>query len=221
MSTQRIQVLIADDHPFFREGLRVLLEATPDTELVGEASDGEEVVRMAATLGPGVILMDLRMPGMDGIEATRRILKENPDTAVLVLTMVEDDDSVFAAMRAGARGYLLKGADKEEMLLAIRAVAHGEAIFGPGIARRLIRYFSSPTQARAPRTVFPELTDREREILELIAVGKNNQEIAQELFLNLKTVRNYVSNIFTKLEVADRAQAIVRAREAGLGKDQS
>ncbi len=215
----RIRVLVADDHPFFRDGLRVLLEAAPDTELIGEAGEGDEAIRMAASLGPDVILMDLRMPRMGGIEAMRRILKEDPDTAVLVLTMVEDDDSVFAAMRAGARGYLLKGADKEEMLLAIRAVAHGEAIFGPGIARRLIRYFSSATQARAPWAVFPELTDREREILELIAVGKNNQEIAKELFLNLKTVRNYVSNIFTKLQVVDRAQAIVRAREAGLGKD--
>ncbi len=219
---ERIRVLVADDHPFFRDGLRVLLEAAPDTELAGEARDGQEAARMAATLNPDVILMDLRMPGTGGIEATRRILKEDPDAAVVVLTMVEDDDSVFAAMRAGARGYLLKGADKEEMLLAIRAVARGEAIFGPGIARRLIRYFSSPAQGRpvqAPRAVFPELTDREREILDLIAAGKNNQEIAGELYLSLKTVRNYVSNIFTKLRVADRAQAIVRAREAGLGRD--
>ena len=222
MNAQRIRVLVADDHPFFRDGLRVLLEATPDTELVGEAGDGDEAGQMAATLGPDVILMDLRMPGTGGIDATRRILKENPDIAVLVLTMVEDDDSVFAAMRVGARGYLLKGADKEEMLLAIRAVARGEAIFGPGIARRLIRYFSSPVQAppiQTPRAVFPELTDREREILDLIATGKNNQEIASELFLSLKTVRNYVSNIFTKLQVTDRAQAIVRAREAGLGQE--
>ncbi len=222
MSAKQVRVLIADDHPFFRDGLRVLLEATPDTELIGEASDGEQAARMAATLEPALILMDLRMPGMGGIEATRKILRENPDTAVLVLTMVEDDDSVFAAMRAGARGYLLKGADKEEMLLAIRAVARGEAIFGPGIAKRLIRYFSSPMQVQpveAPRAVFPKLTDREREILELIAVGKNNQEISKELFLSLKTVRNYVSNIFTKLQVTDRAQAIVRAREAGLGQD--
>ena len=222
MSAEQIRVLIADDHPFFRDGLRVLLEATSDTKLVGEANDGDEAVQMAATLEPDVILMDLRMPGTGGIEATRRILKENPDMAVLVLTMVEDDDSVFAAMRAGAKGYLLKGADKEEMLLAIRAVARGEAIFGPGIARRLIRYFSSPAQApaRAPWTVFPELTEREREILDLLAAGKNNQEIAEELFLSLKTVRNYVSNIFTKLQVVDRAQAIVRAREAGLGQDE-
>jgi DNA-binding NarL/FixJ family response regulator len=223
VNAERIRVLIADDHPFFRDGLRVLLEATPDTELAGEAGNGDEAVRMAATLNPDVILMDLRMPRTGGIEATRKILKKEPHAAVLVLTMVEDDDSVFAAMRAGARGYLLKGADKEEMLLAIRAVARGEAIFGPGIAKRLIRYFSSAPQApaRAPRAVFPELTDREREILDLIAAGKNNQEIAEELYLSLKTVRNYVSNIFTKLQVADRAQAIVRAREAGLGQDRN
>jgi DNA-binding NarL/FixJ family response regulator len=217
----KIRVLIADDHPFFRDGLRVLLEATSDTELVGEATDGDEVVALASESRPDVILMDLRMPALGGIEATRRILEENQETAVLVVTMVEDDDSVFAAMRAGARGYLLKGADKDEMLLAIRAVARGEAVFGPGIARRLIQYFSSPTPAssRTPRSIFPELTDREREILDLVAAGKNNREIAETLFLSLKTIRNYVSNIFTKLHVADRAQAIVRAREAGLGQD--
>ena len=216
----QIRVLIADDHPFFRDGLRVLLETTPDTEFVGEAMDGGEVVTLATEILPDVILMDLRMPGLGGIEATRKILEKTPETGILVVTMVEDDDSVFAAMRAGARGYLLKGADKEEMLLAIRAVARGEAVFGPGIARRLIRYFSShpaSTPVRTPRSVFPELTDREREILALVAAGKNNQEIAGQLFLSLKTVRNYVSNIFTKLQVADRAQAIIRAREAGLG----
>lgn len=217
-----IRVLIADDHPFFRDGLRVLLEATPDTEMVGEATNGNEVVTLAAELLPDVILMDLRMPGLGGIEATRKILENTPDTGILVVTMVEDDDSVFAAIRAGARGYLLKGADKDEMLLAIRAVAREEAVFGPGIARRLIQYFSSPIQAASastPRSIFPELTDREREILSLIAAGKNNQEIAGQLFLSLKTVRNYVSSIFTKLQVADRAQAVIRAREAGLGQD--
>ncbi len=159
---------------------------------------------------------------MGGIEATREILRGDPDAAILVVTMVEEDDSVFAAMRAGARGYLLKGADRDETLAAIRAVARGEAVFGPGIARRLTRYFSEGSPAsktvRAPRDVFPELTDREHEILALIAAGKNNAEISQTLFLSLKTVRNYVSNIFAKLQVADRAQAIVRAREAGLGR---
>jgi DNA-binding NarL/FixJ family response regulator len=216
----KIRVLIADDHPFFRDGLRVLLDATPDTELVGEANDSEEAVALAKELSPDVVLMDLRMPGPGGIEATREILSKNPNVGVLVVTMVEEDDSVFAAMRAGALGYLLKGADKQETLAAIRAVARGEAVFGPGIARRLIRYFDSPasTPQRAPRSIFPELTDREREILVLVAAGKNNQEIAESLYLSLKTVRNYVSNIFTKLQVADRAHAIDRAREAGLGQ---
>ncbi len=217
--TDRTRVLIADDHPFFRDGLRVLLESTPDTELVGEAKDAEEAISLAADLSPDVILMDLRMPGPGGIEATRRILAKDPEVGVLVITMVEEDDSVFAAMRAGALGYLLKGADKGETLAAIRAVARGEAVFGPGIARRLIRYFDPPpsAQRQAPSGAFPELTAREREILDLVAAGKNNAEIARTLFLSLKTIRNYVSNIFTKLQVADRAQAIVRAREAGMG----
>ncbi len=217
-----LRVLIADDHPFFRDGLRVLLEATPDTELVGEATDGDEVITLAQSLGPDVILMDLRMPGLGGIEATRRILNESPQIGILVVTMVEDDDSVFAAMRAGARGYLLKGADKDEMLLAIRAVGRDEAVFGPGIARRLTHYFAPPppgVPTRTTRDAFPDLTEREREILDLIAAGRNNQEIAGQLFLSLKTVRNYVSSILTKLQVADRAQAIVRARDAGLGRD--
>ena len=219
MSADPLRVLVADDHPFFRDGLRVMLEATPDTELVGEAADGVEAVNLAHTLRPDVILMDLRMPGLGGIEATRKILSESPQAGILVVTMIEDDDSVFAAMRAGARGYLLKGAVKDEMLLAIRAVGRGEAIFGPGIARRLVQYFASQAAEpkQASRVVFPELTDREREILDLIAAGRNNQEIAGQLFLSLKTVRNYVSNILTKLQVSDRAQAIIRAREAGLG----
>jgi DNA-binding NarL/FixJ family response regulator len=218
-----LRVLMADDHPFFRDGLRVLLEATPDTELAGEATNGDEVIELAKTLQPDVILMDLKMPGVGGIEATRQILSNSPSIGILVVTMVEDDDSVFAAMRAGARGYLLKGADKDEMLLAIRAVGRGEAVFGLRIAQRLIRYFASPPQApaQAPQAIFPELTDRECEILTLIAAGRNNQEIAGQLFLSLKTVRNYVTSIFGKLQVADRAQAIVRAREAGLGQDDS
>jgi DNA-binding NarL/FixJ family response regulator len=217
-----VRVLVADDHPFFRDGLRVLLEATADTELVGEATDGDEAIALAQTLRPDVILMDLRMPGMGGIEATRKIISETPHVGILVVTMIEDDVSVFAAMRAGARGYLLKGADKDEMLLAIRAVGRGEAIFGPGIARRLMQYFARPaaTPTQSSQVVFPELTDREREILNLIAAGWNNEEIAGQLFLSLKTVRNYVSNIFTKLQVVDRAQAIVRARQGGLGQDE-
>src|ERR687890_269022 len=174
MSSDPLRVLVADDHPFFRDGLRVMLEATPDTELVGEAADGVKAVNLAHTLRPDVILMDLRMPGLGGIEATRKVLKGSPEIGILVVTMVEDDDSVFAAMRAGARGYLLKGADKDEMLAAIRAVKRGEAVFGPGIARRLIRYFSSPTPASSRtlrRSIFPDLTDREREILDLLAAG--------------------------------------------------
>src|SRR5437773_1953572 len=213
-----IRVLIADDHPFFRDGLRVLIDAAPDTTLVGDATTGDEAVALAATVQPDVILMDLKMPGLNGIEATRQIVGASPHIGVLVVTMYEDDDSVFAAMRAGARGYLLKGADKEEMLLAIRAVARGEAIFGPAIARRLMQYFSAPPPAVAA-ALFPDLTDREREILALIAQASNNQQIADRLFLSLKTVRNYVSNIYSKLQVADRAQAIVRAREAGFARD--
>jgi DNA-binding NarL/FixJ family response regulator len=212
-----IRVLIADDHPFFRDGLRVLLAATADTELVGEADDGAQTVALAAELQPDVILMDLQMPGLGGIEATRRILHASPHVGVLVVTMYEDDDSVFAAMRAGARGYLLKGADKEEMRGAIRAVARGEAVFGPAIARRLMQYFAAPRQS--PTDTFPDLTERERQILALLAAGRTNQEIAERLVLTLKTVRNYVSNVFAKLQVTDRAQAIIRAREAGLGRE--
>jgi len=223
VSVDPVRVLVADDHPFFRDGLSVLLEATDDTELVGEATDGDEAIALARTLRPDVILMDLRMPGVGGIEATRKIISETPHVGILVVTMIEDDSSVFAAMRAGARGYLLKGADKDEMLLAIRAVGRGEAIFGPGIARRLMEYFArpAPTPAQGSRVVFPELTDREREILDLIADGWNNEEIAGDLFLSVKTVRNYVSNIFTKLQVVDRAQVIVRAREAGFGREEA
>jgi DNA-binding NarL/FixJ family response regulator len=211
-----VRVLIADDHLHFRDGLRALLLSAPDAEVVGEAGDGEEAVRLAARLQPDVILMDLNMPGTGGIEATRRILHTSPHISVLVISMYEDDDSVFAALKAGARGYLLKGALKAEILRAIRAVTSGEAIFGPAIARRLMKYFSAP-RPDAPKEAFPELTDREREILELIARHQTNPEIARLLHLSQKTVRNHVSNIFTKLQVADRAQAILRAREAGLG----
>jgi len=214
----QVRLLIADDHPFFREGLRAVIESAPGMELAGEAENGDEAVEMALRLQPHVILMDLKMPGVGGIAATRRILKENPQVGILVITMIGDDESVFAAMRAGARGYLLKGADKEQVLLAISAVGRGEAILGPAIARRLVHYFaSSQMPARTPHSVFPELTDREREILDLIAAGKNNQYIADSLYISLKTVRNYVSSIFNKLQVADRAQAIVRGREAGFG----
>jgi DNA-binding NarL/FixJ family response regulator len=216
---ERIRVLVADDHPVFRYGMRALLSAEPDIELVGEATDGEEAIQLAASLRPDVILMDLNMPGTNGIEATRRILEAGPqeEIGILMLTMFEDDDSVFAAMRVGARGYVLKGTDGAETLWAIRAVARGEAIFGPSIARRLTQYFAAPRQEAVATRAFPELTERERDILALIARGYTNTAIADRLYLSPKTVRNYVSSIFAKLQVADRAGAIVRAREAGLG----
>jgi DNA-binding NarL/FixJ family response regulator len=209
-----IRVLIADDHPLFRDGVRTLLQSVPETEVVGDASTGEEAMTQAAALQPDVILMDLHMPGQNGIEATRAILRVSPHIGILVLTMFEEDDSVFAAMRAGARGYLLKGADQAEILRAIHAVSHGEAIFSPAIAERLTQYFAALGQAPLS-PVFPDLTDREREVLGLIAQGHSNGEIASRLVLSQKTVRNHVSNIFSKLQVADRAQAIIRAREAG------
>ena len=212
-----IQLLIADDSPPFRKGLRALFKSTPDIDLVGEAATGTEAVALAETLQPDVILMDLQMPDLNGIEATRRILHTSPHISILVLTMFDDDDSVFAAMQAGARGYLLKGALKNEILRAIRGVSSGEAIFGPAIAGRLMNYFANIRPGPTP-DAFPELTDREREILDLIAQHHTNQEIATQLKLSPKTVRNHASNIFTKLQVADRAQAIIRARDAGLGR---
>ena len=215
---ERTRILLADDHAIFRYGLRAMLSSLPEYEVVGEATTGEEAVALTAELQPDVILMDVQMPGKGGIEATRRILETSPDVGVIVVTMFEDDDSVFAAMRAGARGYVLKGADKEEVFTVVRAVARGEAHFGPEIAKRLMSFFSAPRPG-APSEAFPELTAREREVLDLIAGGRSNAEITHQLFLSPKTVRNHISNIFTKLRVADRAQAIVRAREAGLGQD--
>ena len=211
---ERIRVLIADDHPLFRKGLRGLLESVTEIEVLGEATDGEEAIALSQHLQPDVIFMDIHMPGVNGIEATRRILHVSSSVEVLVLTMYEDDDSVFAAMRAGARGYLLKGVDQEEVLRAINAVSSGEAIFSPSIARRLIHYFSTLEKTVSP--VFPELTDREREVLTLIAQGHTNAAIAEKLVLSPKTVRNHVSTIFSKLQVASRAEAIIRARDAGL-----
>ena len=211
-----IRVLIVDDHASFRSGLRALLGTAADLLVVGEAEDGGKAVDAAATLHPDVILMDVTMPGVDGIEATRQIVDAAPHVAVLVLTMGADDESVFAAVRAGARGYVLKGAQRTELLRAIRSVAAGEAIFGPGIARRLVGYFSRPAPSGTGEP-FPQLTEREREILDLIAAGRSNAEITSRLVLSPKTVRNHVSNVFAKLDVRDRAEAIVRAREAGLG----
>jgi len=215
-----LRVLIVDDHPLFRSGLRALLGTLPDTTVAGEATTGEEAVASAAELQPDVIVMDLQMPGVSGIDATRRILDTSPHIGILVVTMFEDDYSVFAAMRAGAKGYVLKDTDEEDMLHAIRAVGKGEAIFSPAVARRVIDFFTgtrSEVEWAVPTRAFPELTDREREVLDLIAQGLSNPEIAARLYLSPKTVRNHISNIFAKLQFADRAQAIVRAREAGLG----
>ena len=216
MDSDRIRVLIVDDHPLFRDGMHELLDSVSETEVVGEAAGGEEAISLAESLQPDVILMDIKMPGMNGLQAMREILSTSPHIRILIVSMLEDDDSVFAAMRAGARGYVPKGANQAEMLRAIRAVANGEAIFGPGIAQRLLGFFSTSRPSVATR-IFPELTDRESEVLKLIAHGRTNDEIAEQLVLSLKTVRNHVSNIFSKLQVADRAQAIIRARDAGLG----
>ena len=213
-----VRVLIADDHPLFREGMRGRLDRVADIAVVGEAASGDEAVELAHKLEPHIILMDIKMPGLNGIEATREIQRANPQIGVLVLTMFEDDDSVFAAMRAGAKGYLLKDSGGEGVVHAIRAVASGEAVFGPGVAERMIGFFSAP-RAAAPQRAFPELTEREEEVLSLVAQGKSNREIARQLFVSLKTVRNHVSNILLKLQVADRAQAVIRARDAGMGRD--
>ena len=209
-----LTVLIADDHPVFRKGLRTLLAAMPDTEVVGEATSGEEAVRLAEQLQPDVVLMDLRMPGGGGLEAIRHIVNTSPHIRILVVTMFEDDDSVFAAMRAGARGYVLKDMSDEDIARAIVAVGNGDAIFSPAIARRMMSFFSA--RPALPVEIFPDLTESERNVLRLMAQGANNDAIAHQLGFSTKTVRNYVSNIFSKLQVADRAQAIVKAREAGL-----
>jgi DNA-binding NarL/FixJ family response regulator len=215
-SLDALRIVIADDHLLFRDGLRALLAAAPDMDMVGEAGTGDEVIDLAAALQPEVVVMDLQMPGTGGVEATRRIVQASPHVGVLVVTMFDDDSSVFAAMRAGARGYVLKGAKYDELLRAIRAVGNGEAIFSPAVAVRLIDYFSNIRPAAPPR-VFPELSEREREVLQLIAQGCRNAEIASRLIVTPKTVRNHVSNILSKLQVSDRTQAILRARDAGLG----
>jgi DNA-binding NarL/FixJ family response regulator len=211
-----LRVLVAEDHPVYRDGLRALLAGEDRIELVGEARDGDEAVRLAMELRPDVVLMDIQMPGRNGIEATRAILSARPATAVLVLTMYEDDATVFNAMRAGARGYLLKDTPGNALAQAIETVASGGAIFGAGVARRLIAFFAAASGARAEP--FPELTEREREVLEHMARGESNAVIGQRLGISMKTVRNYASTIFDKLMVVSRAQAIVRAREAGMGR---
>jgi DNA-binding NarL/FixJ family response regulator len=220
MTTSAIHVLIVDDHTLFREGLISILTKAPDIQVVGEAGIGPEAITKARELEPHVILMDIKMPEINGIEATQQVLAHRPETGVIMLTMLEDDESLFAAMCAGARGYILKGADKAEVLRTIRAVAAGEALFGPAIAARVTAFFrhrSSAAQQQLQAMPFPDLTEREREVLELIARGESNQEIARTLHITAKTVSNYISSIFAKLQVIDRAQAIVKARRAGLG----
>jgi DNA-binding NarL/FixJ family response regulator len=209
-----VRILIADDHPLVRQGLKAALAPMPDVEVVAEAATGQAAVREAVLHRPDVVVMDLQMPDLNGIDATRELARAVPTAAVLVLTMFDDDDSVFAAMRAGARGYVLKGAEAQEIARAIMAVAAGEAIFGPAVATRVLAYFANPPATPTP---FPELTSREREVLDLMAAGRSNHQIAEQLGLSGKTVANHISAIFAKLQVADRTQAILRARDAGLG----
>ncbi len=214
-----IRLLIVDDHTLFREGLRALFSAIEDIDLVGEAMTGEQAVDLVEELQPDVVLMDIDMPTTDGIQATRQILRKTATSGIVMVTLLEDDASVFAAMRAGARGYVLKGAKPKELLQTIRAVAGGQALFGPGIATRIMRFFNEQEasfRASLPEEAFPELTPRELEVLELIAQGAKNREIAEKLVISEKTVRNHITSIFSKLRVADRAQAIIKAREAGL-----
>ncbi|MFS0862807.1 response regulator [Fredinandcohnia sp. 179-A 10B2 NHS] len=211
-----IKVLVVDDHPLFREGIATLLQSTDDAELIGVATNGEEAVELALRLQPDVILMDLNLPIKNGIDATRIITKQNPSIGILVLTMFDDDDSVFSALKAGARGYLLKGANRTETIRAIHAIANGESIFSQSIAARMLEFFKNVNPL--PTLVFPQLTERERDILELIVEGKDNSEISRLLGITLKTVRNHISNIYSKLQVADRAEAIAHAKNEGMGK---
>jgi len=216
-----IRLLVVDDHTLFREGLSALLSAIEDMELIGEATTGKEALALASSLQPDVILMDINMPDVNGVEATRIILDEHPVIGIIMVTMLEDDASIFSAMRAGARGYVLKGAKHEELLQTIRAVADGQALFGPAVATRMMEFFSryeSKKKTAIPVDVFPDLTRRELEVLNLIAQGANNPQIAENLVISDKTVRNHITSVFSKLQVADRNAAIIEARNAGLGK---
>jgi DNA-binding NarL/FixJ family response regulator len=213
-----LRVVVVDDHPLYREGLVTAMTAMAGVEVVGEASDGAQALHVVSELLPDVVVMDLHMPVLNGIDATRQVVAAHAGVAVLVLTMLEGDDSVFAAMRAGARGYLLKGADRAEIARALQGVAHGEVVFSAGIASRVLAFFAAgPAAAAAALEPFPSLTGREREILDLVARGLTNAEIARRLVVSDKTVRNHVSNVFAKLQVAGRAEAVARARDAGLG----
>lgn len=219
MNDEVIRVIIADDHPVYRDGLSRLLTEIGGFDVVGLAADGNEAVDLASALAPDVVVMDVRMPNLDGIEATRRITTASPTTGVVVLSMFEEDELVFAAVRAGARGYLLKDADDDQIAATLRGIARGEAIFGPTTARRLLEMLGRLPEGgtAATQPVLPQLSQREREVLELLARGMRNTSIAAELFLSERTVRNYVSNIFTKLQVDDRAQAVAAARDVGIG----
>jgi DNA-binding NarL/FixJ family response regulator len=210
-----VRVVLADDHPMYRFGLRAVLDASPEVEVVGEASDGAELLAVVAECGPDVVLTDLSMPRLSGAAAIDELARRHPQLGVLVLTMHEDDASLFGALRAGARGYLLKGADREEIVRAVLAVAGGDAVYGGAVARRVVDALTG-TGVRAP--AFPELTERERQVLELLAAGLATGRIAQRLALSDKTVRNHVSAVLTKLQVPDRSAAVARAREAGLGR---
>lgn len=215
MTGSSIRVVLADDHPVVRSGLSALLASVPSVTVAGVAATGAEAVRAAVTLRPDVLVMDIQMPGLSGLAATREISRVAPGVAVLMLTMFDDDDSVFAAMRAGARGYVLKGAQQDEIIRAIQAVAAGEAIFGPPVARRMLEFFAAPPPPDVP---FADLTSRERQVLDLLAAGTRNADIAQRMSIAPKTVANHISAIFGKLQVADRAEAIIRARDVGFGR---
>jgi DNA-binding NarL/FixJ family response regulator len=223
MTENVIRLLIVDDHTLFREGLQAIFVAVTDIEVVAEAASGENAIQQAQTLKPDVILMDIQMEDMNGIEASKRILEALPETKIIMLTMLEDNESLFAAMIAGARSYVLKGADKAEVLRIIRSVADGEILFGAAIANRVTDFFRNLNAVSTAHLIspkpFPDLSERELEVLDLIARGFNNHEIAGQLHVSVKTVSNHISNIFSKLHVADRAQAIIKARKAGLGKD--
>jgi DNA-binding NarL/FixJ family response regulator len=212
-----VRVVLADDHPMVRYGITAVLADAPEVEVVGEASDGATLLAAVAEHRPDVVVTDLDMPGMTGAEATRELRQQHPDLAVLVLTLHDDDESLFAALRAGARGYLLKGADRAELVRAILSVAAGEAVYGPAVATRIVQFFTGAREEFAAQ-VFPELTDRERDVLSLLAQGSRNSEIATALGLSDKTVRNHVSNVLLKLQVPDRTAAALKARESGLGQ---
>jgi DNA-binding NarL/FixJ family response regulator len=213
-----LRVLVVDDHPLFREGLVDVVSTLDGVAVVAEASDGETAVELARATAPDLVIMDLHMPGMNGIEATRRIVADSPSTAVLVLTMLENDDSVVSALRAGARGYLLKGSSRTDIARAVEGVAAGGVVLGPTVGAAVLGQLNSSAGRRGSVSPFPGLTERELEVLEHVARGRSNGDIARHLFLSEKTVRNLVSSILGKLGAASRAEAVARARDAGLGQ---